>query len=69
RSVPQTGTFKTQVERLEIRLEPDDGKLSSPVLRGGAGSDTQSLPDESDKLNGTAVKDSMKQEANISLLR
>ena len=27
------------------RLEPDDGKLSSPVLRGGNGSNTASLPD------------------------
>jgi len=27
------------------RLEPDDGKLSSPVLRGGSGSNAASLPD------------------------
>jgi hypothetical protein len=27
------------------RLEPDDGKPSSPVLRGGSGSDAASLPD------------------------
>jgi hypothetical protein len=26
-------------------LEPDDGKLSRPVLRGGSGSDAASLPD------------------------
>ena len=26
---------RIQVLRLEVRLEPDDGKLSSPVLRGG----------------------------------
>ena len=30
-------------------LEPDDGKLSSPVLRGGGGSDAASLPDEKPK--------------------
>ena len=28
------------------RLEPDDGKLSSPVLRRGSGSDVASLSDE-----------------------
>jgi hypothetical protein len=27
------------------RLEPDDGKLSSPVLRGGSGGNAASLPD------------------------
>ena len=27
------------------RLEPDDGKLSSPVLRGGSGSNAPPLPD------------------------
>lgn len=27
------------------RLEPDEGKLSSPVLRGGGGSNAASLPD------------------------
>ena len=27
------------------RLEPDEGKLSSPVLRGGSGSNAASLPD------------------------
>ena len=27
------------------RLEPDEGKLSSPVLRGGSGSNATSLPD------------------------
>src|SRR6185437_7266371 len=27
------------------RLEPDDGKLSCPVLRGGSGSDAAVLPD------------------------
>jgi len=27
------------------RLEPDDGKLSSPVLRGGSGSNAVPLPD------------------------
>jgi hypothetical protein len=27
------------------RLEPDEGKLSCPVLRGGSGSNATSLPD------------------------
>ncbi len=27
------------------RLEPDEGKLSSPVLRGGGGGNVVSLPD------------------------
>ena len=27
------------------RLEPDEGKLSSPVLRGGVGGNAVSLPD------------------------
>ena len=27
------------------RLEPDEGKLSSPVLRGGNGGNVVSLPD------------------------
>jgi hypothetical protein len=31
--------------RAYTRLEPDDGKPSSPVLRGGSGSDAASLPD------------------------
>jgi len=29
-----------------MRLEPDEGKLSCPVLRGGSGSNVASLPDE-----------------------
>src|SRR5207302_8739100 len=29
------------------RLEPDEGKLSRPVLRGGGGSNAVSLPDNS----------------------
>src|SRR5256884_4671698 len=29
------------------RLEPDEGKLSRPVLRGGGGSNAVSLPDHS----------------------
>ena len=28
------------------RLEPDDGKLSRPVLRGGSGGNVASLPDQ-----------------------
>jgi len=44
-SVSQTGTLKIQVNYLEIRLEPDDGKLSSPVLRGGESGDARTLPD------------------------
>jgi len=28
------------------RLEPDEGKLSRPVLRGGSGSNAASLPDQ-----------------------
>ena len=28
------------------RLEPDEGKLSSPVLRGGSGSNAALLPDK-----------------------
>ncbi len=28
-----------------MRLEPDEGKLSSPVLRGGSGGNVASLPD------------------------
>jgi len=31
--------------RAYTRLEPDDGKPSSPVLRGGSGRDAASLPD------------------------
>jgi hypothetical protein len=30
------------------RLEPDEGKLSSPVLRGGNGGNVVSLPDNQD---------------------
>jgi hypothetical protein len=33
------------------RLEPDDGKLSRPVLRGGSGSNAASLPDRRDSLS------------------
>ena len=29
-----------------MRLEPDEGKLSSPVLRGGSGSNATALPDK-----------------------
>src|SRR5450432_2406976 len=29
------------------RLQPDEGKLSSPVLRGGSGSNAALLPDDS----------------------
>lgn len=37
---------KTQVKTsLEVRLEPDDGKLSSPVLRGGKRGNSRTLPD------------------------
>gem|GEM_PF-3151110 len=35
-TVPQAGTLKNQAKSLEVRLEPDDAKVSSPVLRGGA---------------------------------
>jgi exodeoxyribonuclease-3 len=48
--VPQAGTLKNQAKSLEVRLEPDDAKASRPVLRGGAGSNPQTLPD-----NGEAV--------------
>ncbi len=44
-SVPQAGTLKNQAKSLEVRLEPDDAKVSRPVLRGGAGSNPQTLPD------------------------
>lgn len=33
-----------------MRLEPDDGRLSSPVLRGGERSDSRTLPDKSAML-------------------
>jgi hypothetical protein len=32
------------------RLEPDEGKLSCPVLRGGSGSNATSLPDRLGRL-------------------
>lgn len=32
------------------RLEPDDGKLSCPVLRGGSGSNAASLPDRRENV-------------------
>jgi hypothetical protein len=41
------------------RLEPDEGKLSSPVLRGGSGGNVVSLPDyvvKGDTFKGKAVK-------------
>jgi len=37
------------------RLEPDDGKLSSPVLRGGSGSNAVPLPDPRGRVPGGAV--------------
>ena len=33
------------------RLEPDDGKLSRPVLRGGSGSNAALLPDKTTGAN------------------
>ena len=43
----QTGTQKPSQISLEVRLEPDDGKPSSPVLRGGERGDSRTLPDKS----------------------
>ena len=47
-------TGQTRVNRLRSRgaferLEPDEGKLSRPVLRGGGGRKAISLPDQSIK--------------------
>jgi hypothetical protein len=38
--------------RAYTRLEPDDGKPSSPVLRGGSGSNAVPLPDPSKANRG-----------------
>jgi hypothetical protein len=37
--------------RAYTRLEPDDGKPSSPVLRGGSGSNAVPLPDPTTKCS------------------
>lgn len=38
------------------RLEPDEGKLSRPVLRGGGDRKAASLPDEQDLRNSGEIK-------------
>ena len=37
--------YRLRSRGVYTRLEPDDGKLSSPVLRGGSGSNAAPLPD------------------------
>jgi hypothetical protein len=38
-----------------LRLEPDEGKLSRPVLRGGSGSNAAPLPDVRHEVARTVV--------------
>jgi len=45
------------------RLEPDDGKLSRPVLRGGSGGNAALLPD----LSGGKFWQTARQETGIGL--
>jgi len=37
--------YRLRLRGAYTRLEPDDGKLSRPVLRGGSGSNAVPLPD------------------------
>ena len=47
RSLPLPETQPTEEDSIKAhRLEPDEGKLSYPVLRGGGGREAASLPDE-----------------------
>jgi len=39
------GVDRSCFGRASSRLEPDEGKLSRPVLRGGSGSNAAPLPD------------------------
>ena len=45
------------------RLEPDDGKPSSPVLRGGSGSDAASLPDS---ITAQAIRHSLRASSELN---
>src|SRR5919106_5226147 len=47
RILPLPETQPTEEDSIKAhRLEPDEGKLSYPVLRGGGGREAASLPDE-----------------------
>ena len=44
--------YRLRLRGAYTRLEPDDGKLSRPVLRGGSGSNAVPLPDPAEVGGG-----------------
>jgi hypothetical protein len=47
-----SGVDRSCASRASSRLEPDEGKLSRPVLRGGSGSNAAPLPDKNRGVSG-----------------
>jgi len=50
------------------RLEPDEGKLSSPVLRGGSGSNAAFLPDTVQQASRRSWRIGQKQPVEVFYL-